>query len=160
MQAARLLAVAAPEVTIVFVGHGPMQQEIQLQAADLANVRFVPQVTDMASLLRSLDVLVLCSTHEAAPLALLEGMACGVPVVATAVGGMPHIVGSSGPEQAGILTPALDPARLADAIADLARNPMERARLARGARHRAGLFSFDAEWSAYQALYAEGSRVG
>lgn len=160
VQAARVLAVMAPEVTIAFVGRGSTRQGIERQAAGLPNVRFISHVTDMAPLLRSLDMLLLCSAHEAAPLSLLEAMACGVPVVATSVGGIPHMVGSPGPAQAGVLTPPLDPARLAEAIASLARNPAERARLAAGARHRAGLFSFDAEWSAYQALYAGASSPG
>ncbi len=155
LAAACLLAKTNPEVTIVFVGQGPRLRQIQQQAADLENVRFIPNVLDISTLLRSLDVSVLCSAHEASPLAILESMACGVPVIGTRVGGIPHLLGFHGADQAGILVPAFDPECLADAISYLARNPAERDRLSRNARRRSKLFSFNAEWLAYQALYAE-----
>jgi glycosyltransferase involved in cell wall biosynthesis len=149
--AARLMR-EAPRVVFVLVGQGPLVAEVRRGAAGLENLRFLPQVTEMAPLLRSMDVLLLCSAHEAAPLVLLEAMACGVPIIATEVGGMPHMVGS-GPDSCGLLVPPFEPASLARAIAHLAARPEERARLGAAALRRAAAFSFEAEWQAYRALY-------
>jgi glycosyltransferase involved in cell wall biosynthesis len=79
-------------------------------------------------------------------------MACGLPVVATAVGGIPEMIGT-GDEAGGMLVPPLDPSLLAGAISQLAANPSACARLGHAALRRAANFSFEAEWAAYQRLY-------
>jgi glycosyltransferase involved in cell wall biosynthesis len=146
--AARLAGEGAP-IVFVLVGQGPLLDEIRRRATGLGNIRFVAQVTDMPPLLRSLDAIMLCSDHEATPLALLEGMACGLPVVATAVGGVPDLLGG-----AGLLVPPRDPGELARALGSLAADPAFRARLAEAARRRSLHFPFEAEWAAYARLYA------
>ncbi|WP_043832617.1 glycosyltransferase [Muricoccus aerilatus] len=151
IRAAALLREEAPEVAFVLVGQGGLEEEIRRQAGDLSSVRFVRETADIPALLRSLDLFVLCSSHEAAPLALLEAMACGVPPIVTEVGGMPHIVGGGA---AGLIVPPLRPDALARAIGSLARDPRRRAGLGAAACARAARFSFEAEWSAYAALYA------
>jgi glycosyltransferase involved in cell wall biosynthesis len=116
----------------------------------------VPNVTDMPALFRALDIFVLCSAHEGTPLALLEAMACGVPCVATAVGGVPHVLGlGTDEETAGVLVPPLTPWALAEAIGRLAGAPSERHRLALAARRRAHAFSLASEWNSYCALYED-----
>lgn len=155
LAAAAQLMHEAPRVVFVLVGQGPLAAEVRRRAAGLENLRFLSQVTDMAPLLRSMDVLLLCSAHEAAPLVLLEAIACGVPVIATEVGGMPHMIGT-GPDACGLLVPPFQPASLAGAIAHLAARPEERARLGAAALRRAAAFSFEAEWQAYRALYEGG----
>ncbi|MBN9564083.1 MAG: glycosyltransferase family 4 protein [Alphaproteobacteria bacterium] len=149
LEAAARLAEEGSPIVFVLVGQGPLLDEMRSRAAGLGNIRFVAQVTDMPPLLRSLDAMVLCSAHEATPLALLEGMACGVPVVATAVGGVPDLLGG-----AGLLVPPRDPHELARALATLAADPALRARLAKAARRRSLDFPFEAEWAAYARLYA------
>jgi len=152
LQAAVLLRQSHPEVMFLLVGRGALEGEIRARAVNLPNIRILPQVTDIPGLLRSLDVFVLCSAHEGTPLALLEAMAAGLPLIATRVGGIPEMLGEEAP--AGLLVPPGDPATLAREIGALARNPERRALLGRTAAGRAAGFSFEAEWSAYAALYA------
>jgi len=151
--AARLHCVR-PDVVFVLVGQGPLLEAMQNHAAHLPNIRFVRQVTDMPPLLRSLDGLVLCSAHEAAPLSLLEGMACGLPVVATAVGGIPHILrGDLGGEEAGLLVHPGDPDSLLKAILSVVVCSATRQRLSTAARRRALDFRLDTQWMAFKQLY-------
>jgi len=149
LEAATWLAQARARIVLVLVGQGPLLNEMRSRAAGLPNVRFVAHVADMPPLLRSLDAMVLCSAHEGTPLALLEGMACGLPVVATAVGGVPHLL-----RDAGSLVPPRDPHELTRALAALAADPALRARLGNAARRRSLDFPFETEWAAYARLYA------
>lgn len=151
LDAAKLLRNTMPEVRLVLVGRGPVHDEICRQGLDLPNVLFLSSVAEMAPFLRSLDMMVLCSDHEVAPLVLLEAMACGLPVIATGVGGVPHLLDYG---RAGILIPPRDPPALASAIERLAHAPEERARFSAAAENRAAAFSFEVEWAAYRALYA------
>lgn len=82
-------------------------------------------------------------------LTALEAMACGVPVVASATGGLPEVVGG-----AGILVPAEDPSALASALESLLRDPEEAARLGKLARRRAESFSWDRTWLALEGFAA------
>jgi glycosyltransferase involved in cell wall biosynthesis len=153
LDAAEMLREACPEVVFLLVGQGALEKDIRARADHLPNIRIVPQVTDIPGLLGSLDMFVLCSSHEGAPLSLLEAMAAGLPVVATRVGGIPEMLGLGG-ETAGVLVPPMTPLPLAREIGSLARDPERRAALGRAAAKRVAHFSFEAEWSAYAAHYA------
>ncbi len=111
-------------------------------------------VKDVASFLRSLDIFVLCSEHEGTPQALLEAMACALPIVATRVGGIPHVLDADGLAPAGRLVPPLRPDRLAREIGRLARDRELRSRLGQLARSGSEAFSFDREWAQYAGHYA------
>jgi glycosyltransferase involved in cell wall biosynthesis len=87
---------------------------------------------DVADLLTAADVFVLSSTWEARALVVQEALRAGVPVVATAVGGTPELVGD-----AAILVPPGDPHEIAIAVQRLALYPDDRARLAARGRERA-----------------------
>ena len=161
LDAARRLQAGPSRIVLVLLGQGALLPAIREQARGLAGIRFVTQVSDMVPFLRSLDGFVLCSAHEAAPLALLEAMACGVPVVATEVGGVPHLLGADRPDgPAGILVPPRDPGRLATELARLACDAALRKELAAAARERALDFPFEAEWRAYRRLYERDPRDG
>lgn len=86
---------------------------------------------DAISFLAAADVVVNPSDHEGLPLAVLEAMSLGTPVVATAVGGVPSVIESG---RNGVLVPAGDPAALASAIGDVAFDPALRNRLGETAR--------------------------
>jgi glycosyltransferase involved in cell wall biosynthesis len=103
-------------------------------------------------LLPALDLFTLCSRREAFPNALGEAMACALPCVATAVGGVPELAG-----RAAHLVPASDPRALADAWRELLLGTAEqRAALGRAARRRiVDLVSIEVAAARHAELYAE-----
>jgi sugar transferase (PEP-CTERM/EpsH1 system associated) len=99
------------------VGDGPMRAELE---RDVANrklgdvIELCGERQDVAELMRKFDVFVLPSIAEGISNTVLEAMACGLPVVATAVGGNVELVSSG---RTGLLVPASNTAAMADAIA-------------------------------------------
>ena len=90
----------------------------------------------LAAYLAAADAFIYPSRHnEAAPLALRQAMAAGLPLLATAVGGVPELVGGQDP--CGVLVPPEDNSALAEGIALLARDPALRSELGRSGRARA-----------------------
>jgi L-malate glycosyltransferase len=154
--AARLVHAAYPDAVFVLAGQGPLLASIQELARDLPWVRFVPNVSDVAALLRAASVFVLPSALEAAPFALLEAMACGLACVCTGVGGIPTMLAAGSDEPAGLLVPPGDPSALAAAVTRLLGDAGLRAALGARARARAAEFSFAREWEAYRRHYAGG----
>ncbi len=154
IKAARALKDHDPPLVFVLVGQGPVLEDMQAEARDCGHVRFVPRVEDVVSLLRDLDVFVLCSEHEAAPCVVLEAMACGRAVIATAVGGVPHIL-NPGDTPSGRLLPPCRPDLLAGAISELARDPERRRHLGAMARQRVEVFSAHREWEHCEEIYRE-----
>ncbi|MBI5086331.1 MAG: TIGR03088 family PEP-CTERM/XrtA system glycosyltransferase [Acidobacteria bacterium] len=139
---------------LVIVGDGPMaagtrrliEQTGSADAAWLAGER-----RDVASILQALDLFVLPSLGEGISNTLLEAMACGLPVVATAVGGNLELVDDG---VTGRLTPVQDPQALANAIDAALRNPRELALQGARARERAVCrFSLDAMMNGYLGVY-------
>jgi glycosyltransferase involved in cell wall biosynthesis len=111
--------------------------------------------TDPAPWYRRLDVVALTSVSEAQPLALIEAMAAGVPVVATAVGGCPELVAG-----AGLLVAPRDPAATAGALLRLSADAPLRARLGAAGRARAlDRHAPERVTAAYRELYASTVRA-
>jgi L-malate glycosyltransferase len=101
IDAARRVVLSTDNVHFVVVGDGPLRHEIQAQANRFgigARVHFVGDRMDASRLYAGFDVSVLASLHEGFPNAVLEAMAAGVAVVATAVGGVTELIqdGSTG----------------------------------------------------------------
>ncbi len=85
------------EGELLIAGTGPLERELRAQAAPLGGrVSFLGHVADVAALFPAVDVLVLPSVEEAAGSVLIEGMAAGLAVVASRVGGIPELVGEVG----------------------------------------------------------------
>jgi glycosyltransferase involved in cell wall biosynthesis len=82
-----------PDVALAIVGDGPLRAELEAQAAPMDGaVRFLGETRDAPAVYRDLDVFVLSSKAEGTSMSVLEAMASGVPVVATAVGGTPALL--------------------------------------------------------------------
>lgn len=123
-----------PDVTGVWIGGGELSTRIRTLAASApARIVLTGQRTDVAELLPALDVFVLPSRHEGLPLAIVEAMVCGVPVVATAVNSVPDLVQTG---QTGLLVPPRAPERIAAACAYLLDNPSVAAEIAATAQER------------------------
>ena len=115
------------------------------------HVVFTGQIEDVADVLPLLDVQVSASYEEGVSNAILEGMACAKPVVATAVGGTPEAVVH---EETGVLIPPHAPDALAQAIAALLHNPQRARHLgANGRRRVERQFSMERMVQQFEDLY-------
>jgi len=119
-----LLRASRPLASLVMVGDGPERAGLERSAGE--GVLFTGQQRDVSRFFAIADVMVLPSLTEGSPNVLLEAMACGVPSVATNVGGVPEIVSH---EKEALLVPARAPIQLAAAISRVLTEPELRASL-------------------------------
>jgi glycosyltransferase involved in cell wall biosynthesis len=108
-------AAMVPDVIFAIAGDGPDRAALETRTAELgleSRVRFLGHRRDVPALLAIADLFVLPSLYEGLPLSVLEAMAAGVPVVATAIGGTDEVVSSA----TGTLVPPADPRALAEGI--------------------------------------------
>ena len=146
----------APEraMTLQLVGDGPEYERIRglVQAADLDEaVQFLGERTDLPAVLRNADLFLLPSESESFGLAALEAMSCGVPVIASRVGGVPEVVIDG---ETGLLAPVGDIAAMAAHVVRLLADAPLRARLGQAARARAQtVFPLEETVGKYEALY-------
>jgi glycosyltransferase involved in cell wall biosynthesis len=142
-----------PEARLAIGGSGPETEGLERLAAQLGlgdRVRFIGRRRDVDAVLRGLDVAAMSSDFEGTPLFALECMANGVPLVATAVGGLPDVVMDG---ETGLLVAPRDPAALAGAIEALLRDPDRRARMGEAARARLAGFTIERAAERFAALY-------
>jgi D-inositol-3-phosphate glycosyltransferase len=119
-------------------------------------VRFLPpQGTGLVEVYRAADAVAVPSHNESFGLVALEAQACGTPVVAARVGGLPVAVADG---RSGLLVPGHDARQWADALGSVALRPLRRAELARGARRHAAEFSWDRTTDALLATYTGAAR--
>lgn len=119
------------------LGQGPLRGELERQACELGlteQVTFAGFVANPLAYVKRCDLFCLPSLYEGMPVALLEAMACGVPVVATDCPSGPREVLAGG--EFGRLVPVADPAALADAMEAVVRDPETAKRAAAAARRR------------------------
>ena len=137
LHALRHLRDQGETLSLAVVGHGSMREPWERLALELGlggQVSFVGKSGDVGRHMRASRVLVLPSRNEGMPMVMLEGMALGMPVVATAVGGSPELLGV--PAEAGALAPPEDPHALAAEIRAMLADRGRQIRCGREARRR------------------------
>jgi len=142
---------------VLIAGEGPDRAALEEEIARLGmagTVELLGARGDVAALLAQADVFVLPTRSEGMPMSVLEAMAAELPVVASAVGGVPEIVGDG---VTGALVPPGDSAALAGTLARLTVDGALRARLGRAGRERAEReFGLDGFRQAHLRLYRAG----
>ncbi len=140
---------------LFIVGEGELEAELRRLAAELAleRVVFTGFRSDIANILRGLDIAVLSSHLEGLGSSLMDAMYCSLPVVATRAGGMPELIQDG---RDGLLVGVRDAAAMAAALLRLAGDPDLRQRLGTAAHDAArARFSAATMVAAYQALYRD-----
>lgn len=143
-----------PKCKLVLVGEGPQGKSIRQMVKELSlecHVWMLGLRNDVPQLLRAADLMVLTSISEGIPLTLIEGMAAGLPVVSTRVGGVGEVVEDG---RTGLLSAAGDHMALARSITRFAENLDLRCSVGNLGRERAfSLFSENRMHDQYSTLY-------
>ena len=127
---------------------------IELGLAD--HIRFLGERNDVVKILRAADIHLSASHTEGLPNNVLEAMGASLPVIATAVGGVPEIVIDG---QTGLLVPPRDPEAMARALLSLALDPDGRKRMGEAGRNLAvSTFPIERSVDAFEDVYAEIAR--
>ena len=150
------LRVAHPSLRVLIAGY-PLEGDVL--RAEIARrgldgvVLMLGHREDVPDLLRALDIAVCSSDYEGMPLSVLEYMDAGLPVVSTAVGGVPDVVRDG---ETGLLVPRRDDAALAAAVDELLRDPERARRMGEAGRERRRTeFDLDVMVRRIEALYEE-----
>lgn len=142
-----------PSLRLLIVGNGPEAENLRRQATDrgvASSTIFAGRRQDIPDVLACMDLFLLPSLIEGLPMALLEAMASGLPVIATAVGDVPKVVDSD----VGVLIEPGNIDQLAVAVKKLCADSKERYRLGQNAKQRiAEDYSSRAMTAKYAALY-------
>lgn len=156
IEALNALRSDCPNIRLEVAGSGPMQKilEDQVSALRLSDcVKFLGWRDDLDRLMSGWDIFANAPVEEGFGIAVLEAMACGLPVVATAVGGIPEVVKHG---QTGWLVQAGDAAGFAKYLRELVDDAELRQRLGSAGRDRAReCFSIERAASAISNIYAE-----
>ena len=96
LEAAAKIKVECPQVHFLMVGDGPMKTELAKMVHVIPHIHFLGHREDIADVMAALDLLVIPSLNDGFNLAAVEAMASYKPIVATAVGGLPEVVGEGG----------------------------------------------------------------
>jgi glycosyltransferase involved in cell wall biosynthesis len=149
-------AARVPELRLQLVGDGPERRHVEeavAAAGTIRKVRFAGYRSDPAPYLRDTDIFVLPSAAEACPMALLQAMACGVPVIASSVGGVPEVVRNG--VDGVLVDPGADD-QLVSALALLTQDVRLRERLGAAGRARvASHFGIEQTVGSLLAIYEE-----
>jgi glycosyltransferase involved in cell wall biosynthesis len=155
LAAAREVVDRLPDVRFVAVGQGPLEAEIRAIHHRLGlGDRFllVGYRADAVRVMGACDVFVLASLYEGLGVAIMEALALGLPVVATAVGGVPEVVDHG---REGLLVPPGRPRELAAALLTLLTDDERRLRMAEAAAQRGALLSIETAVRRTEAMYHE-----
>ena len=153
IEAARQVIASGTAVQFVAVGQGPLEPSIRAEINRLGlqrRFKLLGYRADSLDVIAAGDVFCLSSTAEGYPVALMEALALGRPVVATAVGGIPEAI-RDGVE--GILVPASSPMALADALVTIAADPARLRSMSSAAYKRASAFDIRRAAIRHEVVY-------
>lgn len=153
LRAMALMSARVPEATLILAGEGPLRGELERLRDELclgARVRFAGFVRERYELLGALDLFALSSKEEGMGSALLEAMAMGLPVAATAAGGIPEAVEHG---RTGLLSPVGDAAALSASMERLLRDRRLAASLGEAGRARVRGFSAETMGRRIESVY-------
>jgi L-malate glycosyltransferase len=142
-----------PTAHLVILGEGTLRSQLESLATNSAcqkQVHFLGRVNEMPSYLQSADLFVLPSLAEGLSNALLEAMACGLPVIAADLPGNKELLSNS---INGVLTRAGDSAELAKAVSSLLADKNQQEKLGKQARERASAYNIKLIAEQYKVLY-------
>lgn len=142
-----------PQTRFFIAGDGPLRQELEALARELgvaAQVTFAGFCQDIPAILALLDVVVVPSLTEGSPLAVLEAMAMGKPIVATSVGGTKEILENG---KTGLLVPAGDHKALAKQILLLLQDESQKSYLGRNAFQVSRHYGLDTHLKTIEQIY-------
>jgi glycosyltransferase involved in cell wall biosynthesis len=145
-----------PALRFVVVGQGPLEADIRAQVDDLGLndvITILGYRRDVTDILAACDLFALASRHEGLPVALMEALAAGLPVVATSVGGIPEAIQDG---RQGYVVPPQRPDLLADSLVALARDPQKRAQMRTESLQRASTYDISNAAAVLECAYEEG----
>ena len=155
IEAAEKVIKTEPNAKFVIAGDGPLKDEL-IQLAHNLNLNqqltFPGFVEDVPALLQALDIVVMPSLNEGAPLALLEYMAAKKPIVATNVGGIKEVIENN---ISGLLVPSKEKESLAEAIVLLLKNESKAMLLAENAFKTSEKYSIENNVKSLENLYID-----
>lgn len=159
LAAARSLADSGLPVRIAAVGRGPLGAALQARHDDLAlgdRFQFLGQRDDVLQLLAGADAFILASIQEGLPVALMEATSVGLPIAASAIGGVPQVLENE--VDALLITPG-NADSLLHAMKRLAADPELRERLGRRAKVRSSMFDIAEAGRAIGDIYLQVARL-
>ena len=142
LDAFRLLHQERPDTQLWLLGDGELREETEYHAEELGlkdSVRFLGSQSNVYPYLHEADIFLLPSRYEGMPMTIIEAMGTGLPVVATAVGGVPDMIRDG---ESGLLTNT-DARNISQACARLVSDPALREKLGQNARKESVRFSAD-----------------
>jgi glycosyltransferase involved in cell wall biosynthesis len=157
IDAARPVLAARPDVHLVFAGDGPLYDKLKRSISDgglMDRVHLLGLRHDVANVLAGCDLFALATRREALGTAYIEAMAAGLPVIGTAVGGVPEVVEDG---VNGLLVPAQDRGALTAALFTMVDDPTLRARMGEAGRALTlTRFSVETMATEMETLYRQG----
>jgi glycosyltransferase involved in cell wall biosynthesis len=149
LDAAMRIRAAAPQTHFLLVGDGALKKGLIQRSQGASNLHLMGFREDIADCLAALDILLIPSLNDGFNLAAVEAMASSKPIVATAVGGLPEVIGDGG-----ILISAGDINKMAEEAIKLLKSPAAWKEIgARGRKRAETLFSWDVCLQKTLAIY-------